>query len=101
MRSGSKAGLRTRLGRSVVIVACFAAVGIAAPAPASAQNYQQMLAMVDQALESNPSQVPQQSIDSCKTSRDMAVKLYKMRKPTRAERRLKHCMQLLKIGKYR
>jgi hypothetical protein len=31
----------------------------------------------------------------------MAVKLYKMGKPARAERRLKHCMQLLKIGKYR
>jgi hypothetical protein len=31
----------------------------------------------------------------------MAVKLYKMGKPARAERRLKHCMQLLKIGKFR
>jgi hypothetical protein len=84
-----------------VLVACCSALGMLSPAPASAQGYHKMLAMVDQALESNPSQVPEQSVKSCKTSRDMAVKLYKMGKPARAERRLKHCMQLLKIGEYR
>jgi hypothetical protein len=93
--------LKVSLKTGAAFVACLAAIGLLAPAPASAQNYQQMLAMVDQALESNPSQVPDQSVKSCKTSRDMAVKLYKMGKPARAERRLKHCMQLLKSGKYR
>jgi len=96
-----RATWKVSLKNAAMLVACFAAIGMLAPAPASAQNYHQMLAMVDQALESNPSQVPDQSIKSCKTSRDMAVKLYKMGKPTRAERRLKHCMQLLKIGKFR
>jgi hypothetical protein len=96
-----QAAWKVNLRKGAVVVACFAAIGMLAPAPASAQNYHQMLAMVDQALESNPSQVPAQSIKSCQTSRNMAVKLYKMGKPARAERRLKHCMQLLKIGKFR
>ena len=78
------------------------ALGLAAlllfsPAPVAADAFEKQLAIIDQALETNPSGVTQQALDACKTMRDMAVKLYRMGKPTRAERRLKMCRKLLEL----
>jgi hypothetical protein len=69
--------------------------------PVAAGDFRRDLAIVNQAVENNPSGVPQDAIDACKPMRDMAVKLYKMNMHERAERRLKVCMQLLKVGDYR
>jgi hypothetical protein len=82
-------------------LAAFAALSFLVAEPAAAQYYEKDLAVVNQALETNPSQVPQEAVDACKSMRDMAVQLNKMGKRDRAERRLKSCKQLLKIGEYR
>lgn len=81
-------------------LAALAALILFSP-PLLAQTYAQDLAVVDHALKTNPSQVPTEAVDSCRNMRDMAVQLNKMGKRERAERRLKSCKKLLKIGEYR
>ncbi len=63
----------------------------------AAGNFRRDLAIIDQALENNPRQVLMEAVDACRPMRDMAVKLYKMKRYDRAERRLKMCKKLLKI----
>jgi len=74
---------------------------LATGSPALAGDFHRDLATVNQALVNNPSQVPKEALDACRTTRDMAITLFKMGKHDRAERRLQSCMQLLKIGEYR
>ena len=69
--------------------------------PLLAQSYEQDLPVVNQAIKTNPSQVPTEAVESCRNMRDMAVQLNKMGKRDRAERRLKSCKKLLKIGEHR
>jgi hypothetical protein len=82
-------------------LAAFAALLLFAAEPAAAQYYEKDLAMVNQALKTNPSQVPEEAVEACTSMRDMAIQLNKMGKRDRAERRLKSCKRLLKIGEYR
>jgi len=81
-------------------LAALAALILFSP-PLMAQTYANDLAIVNQALKTNPSQVPTEAVDSCRNMRDMAIQLNKMGKRDRAERRLKSCKKLLKIGEYR
>lgn len=68
-----------------------------APAPAAAGNFEKYLEQIDRAIAENPKGVSQQNLDACKSMRDMAVKLYKMGRLERAERRLKMCEKLLEL----
>lgn len=83
------------------VVTAFAVLALLTAAPAVAGDYHQDLPVVNHALEKNPSQVPEEAVDACRPMRDMAVKLYKMGKKARAERRLEMCKKLLKVGAYR
>jgi hypothetical protein len=62
-----------------------------------ADNFKRNLVIVDQALETNPRQVPTEAVEACRPMRDMAVKLYKMKRFERAERRLEMCKKLLGV----
>lgn len=73
------------------------AVALLLAAPAAADRFEQLVAQIDQALATNPAGVPEHNLKACKSMRDMAVKLYRMGKPERAERRLKMCRKLLEI----
>ena len=81
------------------VIVAVAALLLAA-APAVAGEYHRDLALVNNALENNPSGVPKDAVDACKPMRDMAITLYKMGKKDRAERRLEMCKKLLKVGEY-
>jgi len=67
------------------------------PMPALAETFEEELARVDKALKENPGQLPTPSLRSCQTRRNMAVRLYDAGQPTRAERHLAFCRDVLKI----
>jgi hypothetical protein len=78
-------------------VAVAALLLLVSATPVAADSFEKQIAQIDHALETNPSGVTQQALDACKSMRDMAVKLYKLGKPDRAERRLKMCRRLLEL----
>jgi hypothetical protein len=65
--------------------------------PSQAEVWKQSLAQVDEALETNPSEVSEASVNSCRSMRKTAVLLYKMGHHARAFRRLASCRALLRI----
>ncbi|MDX1570354.1 MAG: c-type cytochrome [Xanthomonadales bacterium] len=71
---------------------------MALPLTASADFFDD-LDRVDEALRSNPSNVLQQSLQSCKKQRGYAVKLYEMGMTARAERALDYCYESLRISR--
>lgn len=83
------------------LIVALSALSLLATPPAAAGEYYRDLALVNDGLENNPGNVPQDALDACKPMRDMALQLYKMGKRERAERRLDACKKLLKIGEYR
>lgn len=86
--------------RGIRASSLLAAVSIAlvslAPAPmAWATTFEEVLAAIDEALETNPYGVSEDSLRSCKAMRDTAVLLAEMGRYTRAVRRLNACTKLL------
>ena len=65
---------------------------------ARAEDFNQALARVDEALKTNPGRARRAALESCRNRRNFAVKLYKQDLTARAERRLKFCFDLLKIS---
>jgi hypothetical protein len=65
--------------------------------PTQKEMWQRSLAQVDEALETNPSGVSEESLQSCRSTRKTAALLYKMGHHARAFRRLEYCRMLLRI----
>jgi cytochrome c553 len=63
-----------------------------------AADFEENLSRVDRALEENPSHVLPQVLQACAYRRNDAVRLYRLGYPERAQRRLKACVQALKIA---
>jgi cytochrome c553 len=63
-----------------------------------AEEFEQILARVDQALKTNPGRVPMSALESCRDRRKFATELYYAGLNARAERRLKYCLNLLGIS---
>jgi hypothetical protein len=78
-----------------------AALLLLAPvAPAQEDAFDRALAEIDEALETNPRNVPEDSIKSCRAMRDTAVLLRKMGHHARAVRRIKSCRRLLGLDDF-
>ena len=65
--------------------------------PASSTTFADDLKRVDEALETNPSGVLRQSLESCLKQRNFAIKLQRMGMATQAERSLRYCFDSLQI----
>ena len=91
---------RARADTAKIRVALIVAVAtlLVGSQPVLAAGFREELARVDRALEENPSQVSPQALQTCRYRRDDAVRLHNARHVARAERRLKACMQELKIA---
>ena len=99
---------RARADLSKVRVALTVAVALmlAGPQPLLAAGFEENLAAdfeenlsrVDRALKENPSHVLPKVLQTCVYRRNDAVRLYRAGYPERAQRRLKACMQDLKIA---
>jgi len=63
-----------------------------------AADFKENLSRVDRALKENPSHVLPKFLQTCVYRRNDAVRLYQAGYPERAQRRLKACMQTLKIA---
>jgi cytochrome c553 len=74
------------------LLACFMSSSVRA-------DFEEDLARVDKALQTNPSRVVQQGLNSCMTRRRFALELWNMGQATRAERSLSRCFALLDIPK--
>lgn len=61
-------------------------------------DFDSELARIDEALKTNPSHVLPHALVSCRSRRNAAVLLYDSGQAARAERALRYCAQLLKIG---
>lgn len=67
------------------------------PLPILAGDFDDDLARVDRALRENPSRVPVETLDSCRSRRNTAVRLHDSGFRARADRSLKYCFQVLKV----
>ena len=90
-------------GRATALLTAAAIVplALALPLPAHADTFDRELAAIDEALETNPNGVSQESLRSCRAMRKTAILLHQMGRSTRAFRRLKSCRRLLEIDGYR
>ena len=86
---------------SLLTAAVAATLVLVIPSSVRADAFDDALAQIDEALETNPKGVPQESLDTCRAMRKTAVLLRKMRHYARAVRRLKACRKLLGIDDYR
>jgi cytochrome c553 len=86
----------SRLAKIRIAPIVAAALMLAGPRPALA-DFAEDLGRVDRALKENPSRVLPQVVQSCVHRRNDAVRLYQAGHLERAERRLKYCIQVLKI----
>ena len=89
---------RIRAGWLLAVVASLA---LALPSPVSADEFDKALAEIDEALETNPHGVSEDSLRSCRAMRKTAILLRKMGKHARAVRRIKACRRLLGLEDYR
>ena len=91
---------RARADLSKVRVALIVAVALmlAGPQAVLAADFKEDLSRVDRALKENPSHVLPKVLQTCVYRRNDAVRLYQAGYPERAQRRLKACMQDLKIA---
>lgn len=104
----------TRWRRAIevaVIVAAMALVGAAPKTPAqkdaeaaeiaayaaAREAFDAELARVDAALQTNPGRVLPAVLDSCQSRRRLAIRLFDMGQHDRAQRRLKFCIEALRI----
>jgi len=81
-----------------LVTAVFGAL-IALANPALSSSFNEDLERVDEALKHNPSGVLRQSLESCLSARNSAVKLYSMGMTTQAQRSLQYCFDSLRIPK--
>jgi len=90
---------RARAEHSAIGVAVCVAVMLmlAGAQPVLAAGFMEDLARVDAALEDNPSHVSAQTLQNCRYRRNDAVRLHNAGYVDRAERRLKACLQDLKL----
>jgi cytochrome c553 len=70
---------------------------VAIPLAAMAEDFEAMLARVDQALRDNPNHVVAHALDTCHNRRAFAVRLHRSGQDARAVRSLRYCTGLLKI----
>jgi cytochrome c553 len=82
--------------RRVSILA--AALLLAGAQPLIAKDFDAELARVDDALKKNPSHVFPHALESCRSRRNAAVRLFDSGQMARAERSLEYCVQILKLG---
>ncbi len=78
---------------AALLLGLFAAVAV----PALAETFEEIVARIDAALEDPPPGVTEESLKSCRSMRNTAVKLYRMGMAARAERRLRMCLKLLRL----
>jgi hypothetical protein len=78
-------------------LASVAIAAVLAVSPAAFADFEEDLARVTKALETNPSRVLPQAIVSCLGRRQFALQLYYQGREARAARRLKCCFSLLEI----
>jgi len=95
MCTRTRAGLPTIGGALGVVLALM----LAGAQPVLAAGFMEDLARVDSALENNPSHVSPQAVQNCRYRRNDAVRLHNAGHIERAERRLKACLQELKLPK--
>jgi cytochrome c553 len=81
------------------------AIGVAAAsllslgaASAFANDFEEKLARVDEALKKNPERVSHHALNSCLRQRNHALRLFDSNQTARAERSLKYCFQVLEIS---
>ncbi len=84
-------------GRALIAIAAAICALAAGPMTAFADDFQEALARVDQALKQNPRRVSIHALESCLSRRNYAAKLYDSRETARALRSLKYCFKILKI----
>ncbi len=93
-----RAGDRPSRSRRAWLAAAVALAGLlASPGPAAADEFDETLARVDEALRSNRAGVSAQALDSCLARRNSAVRLHDMGESARALRRLQFCIDTLKV----
>ena len=92
MRTPMNARGGFRVGAAIALVLLLAA------APAGADEFEDTLARVDKALQTNPKRVPLHLLESCQSRRNGAIRLYDLGQTTRALRRLDFCKKLLGIS---
>lgn len=85
---------RCSKGTFTVLVLAVFAFSIA---PALAGDFYDDVRRVDEALAKNPSKAIGPVVESCRSRRNMAMKLHKMGQVARAERRLRQCFDALQI----
>jgi cytochrome c553 len=95
-----------RIARSSVrraLPAIVVAIGmlVGGPAAVLADDFEEALARVDQALKKNPKRVAHLALESCRNRRNFAARLYYAGQGARAERSLKYCFKLLEIPEER
>jgi len=95
-RSGSRLGL----GLLLFALASLLLAPTPSDPPSQQEIWKRALAEIDEAIETNPNGVSQESLKSCVAMRKTAVLLYKMGQPVRAYRRLKGCRRLLGLDSY-
>ena len=85
---------------SRILIASLAAVGLLSTASTKilADEFENTLALVDRALETNPKHVVPHALDTCMSRRMYATQLYRAGHTARAERSLKYCVKLLNIS---
>lgn len=87
--------------REALIRTAIAALLLLATAPAllaEEPDFDAELARIDDALRKNPGRVLPAALDSCRSRRNSAVRLYESGQPARARRRLKSCRNLLGLS---
>jgi hypothetical protein len=92
---------KSRMWTGLLLVAAAATLLLALPSSVKADAFDDALAQIDAALETNPNGVSPESIRSCRAMRKTAVLLRKMGHYERAVRRLKACRRLLGLDDYR
>jgi hypothetical protein len=100
MRWGARTGRRLGLGLVLAALASLLLAPTPSDPPSQKEIWKAALAEVDQALETNPHQVSEESLASCRAMRKTAALLYKMGQPVRAYRRLKACRRVLGLEGY-
>jgi cytochrome c553 len=90
--------MRSTFSTAVSTITFLAAALFAGTASGEA-DFLDDLALVDEALKTNPRGVIQQSVSSCSKQRGYAIKLHEMGMDARAKRALEYCFESLRISR--
>jgi len=98
MIRGERVGIERAMIRSAVISAVMSmSLLVVGPMNAAAAGFEESLARVDRALQTNPRHVHTHALESCHKRRAVAARLYYSGNTARAERSLKYCFVLLDL----